>query len=498
MDHEPSGSDAGACDVHRVAEVISTRGDSSAHQTSESRGSGYRVTATAVLTAAHVVADAVSVSVRFDADQPAEWAVEAQVCWRDERSDLAVLAIPAVGGGVDPVRYGRLGERAAVVAVHAAGFPRWKLRRYDDAAAASASAVAAGSDVAVYRDLHDAHGSATVLSNRREGTLEVTVPPPAPDPDPAVSPWEGMSGATVWVGDHIVGVLAKHHPNDGLSRLAAARVGRCLDRLAADERARLGELLGLPVNELPDVVPRPAGYLVRSAYREQVRDIAPYDGLRDREEELAELTRFCAGDTPYLWWQAGPWAGKSALMSSFVLEPPAGVDVVSFFVTGRLAGQADSDAFTSALLDQLAALRNEDVSPLLAQPAARDAHRRRLLREAAEAAQRAGRRLVLVVDGLDEDINTVPGPGTNSIASLLPRRTPDGLRVIVASRPHPPIPLDVDLDHPLRTCHRRWLDDSPHARAIAPQAKQELSKLLLAGETLQRDVLGSSPPLLVV
>ena len=50
----------------------------------------------------------------------------------------------------------------------------------------------------------------------------------------------------------------------------------------------------------------------------------------------------------YGWWQAEPWAGKSALAAWFVLHPPAGVRILSFFVTGRLAGQADSDAFTEA------------------------------------------------------------------------------------------------------------------------------------------------------
>jgi hypothetical protein len=42
---------------------------------------------------------------------------------------------------------------------------------------------------------------ADTLSNWREGTLEITVPPPERDPDPEHSPWEGMSGAAVWCAD---------------------------------------------------------------------------------------------------------------------------------------------------------------------------------------------------------------------------------------------------------------------------------------------------------
>jgi hypothetical protein len=53
---------------------------------------------------------------------------------------------------------------------------------------------------------------------------------------------------------------------------------------------------------------RGPGRIAGTAYLEQVRDIAPTQ-LRDRGRELQELTDFCHGDEPYLWWQAGPWAG---------------------------------------------------------------------------------------------------------------------------------------------------------------------------------------------
>jgi hypothetical protein len=40
-----------------------------------------------------------------------------------------------------------------------------------------------------------------------------------------------------------------------------------------------------------------------------------------------------------VWWQAQAWAGKSALLSTFVLHPPAGVRVVAFFITARGDGR---------------------------------------------------------------------------------------------------------------------------------------------------------------
>ena len=74
------------------------------------------------------------------------------------------------------------------------------------------------------------------------------------------------------------------------------------------------------------------GAPVRTRYREQVLRIAPPD-LLGREDELAELAAFCAAPTPapsYSWWKGKSWAGKSALMSWFVLHPPENIRIVSF------------------------------------------------------------------------------------------------------------------------------------------------------------------------
>ncbi|MFB9539736.1 MULTISPECIES: hypothetical protein [Streptomyces] len=230
----------------------------------------------------------------------------------------------------------------------------------------------------------------------------------------------------------------------------------------------------------------------RSGYIEQVRDIAPGGGLpgglKDRDAELAELDEFCAGDEEYLWWKAGPWAGKSALLSTFVLNPPPQSEVVSFFITARLAAQSDSTAFTDALIDQLSAMVGESV-PLSLSPAARDAHRRALLQAATDKVRGEGRRLVLIVDGLDEDRGGHPGSGLASVASLLPKVCGEALQVVVASRSNPRLPGDVPADHPLRRCRVRELDVSEHAVQIADLARQELQELL-HGDQSHQDVLG--------
>lgn len=441
---------ANVIDPARIADIDATQpGPRSV------RGSGYRVLPDVVLTAAHVVAGAGSVRVRFNADRPDEWSADTTRWWT--AGDLAALLITPrpEDASLPASRFGRIPDRAQVFRAETVGFPLWKLR----------------DDPGVYRDSHHAHGEIAGLSNRREGTLELTVTPPS-DPHPDVSPWEGMSGAAVWVDGRIVGVVGRHHRTDGAGRLAVHRIDACGH---GDVRARLG------LADVPSVhTPSPAE-LAAGAYQAQVHELAP-PALLDRADELAELTGFCLGDDRYAWWQAAPWAGKTALMSRFVADSPPGLDVVSFFVTGRLLHQSDCDAFVDAMCDQLAALVGEPA------PARGPAYGRfrLLLRDATARARELGRRLVLVVDGLDED--TGRERHRPSIASLLPPDAPPELRVLVTSRPGF-LPDDLDGEHPLRSCPVRRLTASPHAKDIERRARADLDRAL-NGAPLERDVLG--------
>jgi hypothetical protein len=469
-----SGVESAGIDPERVAEVIATPSGPGP----ERRGSGYRVSPTSVLTAAHVVDGAARVRVRFNADRPGEWVADTTVAWADAEVDAAVLGLapPAGEEAADPVGFGRVGERDAVIPVSAMGFPRFKLRQ--DQGGPS-----------VYRDSAHAVGTVAVLANRRQGTLEVTVDPPERDPDPARSPWEGMSGAALWSGGRVVGLVAEHHRSDGLGRLAATRVDAWYERLGPERLERLRDLLALPAraDELADVVPAPASELLQAGYLAQVRDLAP-ERLLEREAELEELVQFCAGEERYRWLHGPPWAGKSALAAWFVLHPPAGVTVVSFFVTRRLTGQTDSNAFTEAMVEQLAVVAGEPPAGS-ATPAGRDKARRHLLDQAARRVAERGQRLLLVIDGLDEDQGARPGSGLPSIASLLPARPPEAVRVLVTSRPHPGVPDDVGGDHPLRHCQPRLLIPSRAAGHIEVVAKDELYEQL-HGDPVQVDLLG--------
>ncbi len=177
------------------------------------------------------------------------------------------------------------------------------------------------------------------------------------------------------------------------------------------------------------------------------------------------------------------------MASWFVTHPPAGVEVVSFFITGRLAGQADGDTFLDAMIEQLRAIESVGDRPAVA-AGARVGVWLGLLGTAAAQARERGRRLIIVVDGLDEDdAGASSSRGGASIASLLPRRLPQGVQVIVTSRPDPGVPDDVPSGHPLRTCTPRQLMASRVAKDLSRRAQQELRDLL-TGDQPGVDVVG--------
>jgi hypothetical protein len=218
----------------QVAEVIVTRADGSAY-----RGSGYQISADVVMTAAHVVANARSIQVRMDADSGDEFKSIATRRWLDVKCDIALLTMARERGvAIVDARFAKLGDDHETIEAHAAGFPLWKLRtdEFGDQ----------------FRDFLDATGTISAISNRRSRTLELTVPPPADSPDPEVSPWGAMSGAAVWVGRRIVGVVSEHYRREGLNRLTAKRIEHVL-RVGVDETdgRSFSEALGIQADSLP-------------------------------------------------------------------------------------------------------------------------------------------------------------------------------------------------------------------------------------------------------
>src|SRR5262249_36511362 len=135
---------------------------------------------------------------------------------------------------------------------------------------------------------------------------------------------------------------------------------------------------------------------------------------------------FATGVEGYRWLTGGPWAGKTALIAEGVTTAvPASVDVVAYFLSRREAN-ADSNRFLAAVVPQLAYLLDEDV------PDPDVDQFRALWERAIDHVSPAGRHLLLVVDGLDEDLHP---RGIPTVASLLPAHTGTRARVLVSSRP---------------------------------------------------------------
>jgi hypothetical protein len=290
---------------------------------------------------------------------------------------------------------------------------------------------------------------------------------------------EAVREGLEWATRKIDGTVALLEEGDGgysvldyaLDFLASARTPIPRETWeAALEQAKPGDLVSL-------------GYQVATEHRE----FAPAQ-LLGRAEELSAIKEFCAGEAAYQWWRGGPWTGKTALASWLVLHPPAGVTVVSFFITGWLAGKADSTAFTAAVIQQLALVAGEPVLPDET-PIARDGQWRRLLEQAAARVGESGGRLLLVVDGLDED-RGAPPTGPASIAALLPARPPENVRILVTSRPHPGLPPDVPDSHPLRKCEIRELTAPGIASELGISSRRELTEYLFGSDQLATDIIG--------
>ena len=210
-------------------------------------GSGYRVAAGAVLTAAHVVADLPVW--RADAPVPADveapgvcWArplgapgwVPAVVAWRDAAQDVAVLrlapAAPPLPDGPWP-RWGRV-DGMEPVAVTAVGFP-WAQERPDRV-----------------RDTEQLFGFIAPAAMAKAALCAVSVLTAAPAGRAGGSPWAGMSGAALFAGPFLVGVLVIDPARFAADRVVAAPIAPLLGDAA------LAGLLGTSADQVAGVGPR--------------------------------------------------------------------------------------------------------------------------------------------------------------------------------------------------------------------------------------------------
>ncbi|MCU1483158.1 MAG: Tetratricopeptide repeat-containing protein, partial [Subtercola sp.] len=210
-------------------------------------GSGYRLTDELVLTAAHVVTDlpthppdapvpddvhAAGVGQARPLGEQA-WTAAA-VAWRDNAADVAMLrqaaGAPPLPPGSPTPRWGRL-EGGEPIAVSAVGFP-WAQERPDRV-----------------RDTEHLFGFLAPATQLKAAQLAISVLSSAPAARDGGSPWAGMSGAALFTGPFLVGVLVVDPAGFAPDRVVAAPIAPLL----ADPT--LARLLGEP--PLTAVGPRP-------------------------------------------------------------------------------------------------------------------------------------------------------------------------------------------------------------------------------------------------
>ena len=471
----------------RLVEVIADQGASSAAR--YRYGSGCIVSGRTVLTAAHVVAGAQRVQVR-DPDKKSYSATVDPGFVGDVDGpgpDLALVEIDDPAVDLAPMGLARIDRDAPTdepVRCRAIGYPWF-------AETPSPTAV---------RDTVDAIGVVPVLSKLAAGLLSVQVsisPRPLPPEDKGLgeSEWSGMSGAPVVAAGRLLGVVAEHAPRAGPSTITAVPLTAFehdpahpgWGRGVRDPSAwwvRLG------VSGVADLqrLPAPPPERPEPAYWETVREFGRalhqrMPQLLGRERDLADIAAFATGPAGYRWLIGGAYAGKTALLYEAVtVGLPDEVDVVCYFLSRR-ASDADSSRFLAAVVPQLAYLCGLDP------PVADRDQFYALWGRAAERAAGTGRPLLLVIDGLDEDIRP---SGLPSVASLLPTLVEGRAHVLVASRPHPELPVDVLEGHPL-TSESIRVDLTPFegAERLADRTRQEIYSLTHGADAdTAVDVLG--------
>lgn len=213
-----------------------------------SRGTGLLVARDLVLTASHCVPSR-DARTSFGAGR---------VVWRARRPDAALVRLDAPVDVPGPLRWGRV-VGGAPLAAHAIGFPRVSHPR--------------------------AHRLEARL--RPDFTLAPVTAPPQEDA------WRGFSGAALFAEGLLVGLIT-HTPEDWENReLLALPVATLMRdpsfaRFTGAPRLREAELERLQV---PGVIARSPAMLLRA-------DVEATSFQEGREDVLAELDAWCAGDAP--------------------------------------------------------------------------------------------------------------------------------------------------------------------------------------------------------
>jgi tetratricopeptide (TPR) repeat protein len=247
----------------------------------ERTGSGYLIAARLFLTAGHSVSGATRVEIQLISQRRS---MRCAVLWEGTADglDAALLEVEEADWPDDapgnPVRFGMLATLRPGIACESMGFP-------------SIQRDAQGNLDVVHASGHVNPGD-RLLGQRWVFSVDGTLPA-----ERGKSPWSGMSGAPLFSGDLLFGIIVTDSPEWRHGKLDAEQVHRLLrnERLRSLLHARLGYIPTVEGVELQDLAepwsrtrrPRSLAELMRPQ-SESVRFFG-------RETELQELSEWCDG-----------------------------------------------------------------------------------------------------------------------------------------------------------------------------------------------------------
>ena len=230
--------------------------------------------------------------------------------------------------------------------------------------------------------------------------------------------------------------------------------------------------------------PRPLDYdafNARSARLSRAKEAAP-PKLMERDKELALLAEISTKQSGYHLFEADAYSGKSSLLAWFFMHHPEEVITIGYFIFRYVGEQSDSDSFVRSLSKQLALLVGEELPDGKNNDFYIEKYEE-LLDRAIEFSSRENKKLVFIIDGIDEDMSI--SREKRSIVSLLPRQSNDNLTIILAKRPNPPLPSEPFLGrtHPVRKSKVYALSRIKIVGELERRTFAELETIHSGGET---------------
>jgi hypothetical protein len=389
-------------------------------------GSGLRVGGRTVLTAAHVVEGATAVTVR--GPDKRDRAVTLQASWTGDsgRLDLALLdlqeaeELPHVPIAVVDRD---TASGAVVEGCWAVGYPAFQEDEREGRGAVRETAHVSGY-IPPLSGLVGGMISLQVTQSPRELPAQGTL---------GESQWSGMSGAAVFAGDAVVGVVAEHAARRGASDITVTPLQFLSEPSSAPSNAQqLWQRLGVSEPSRLVRLPRPrvqADYHATLAANDVANSVIPFDlqsptrGFVGRDAVLAELDRFAAANAGgYFEIVGDAGLGKTALAAEIAQRRGA-----IAFLTSASGGTQHAAQFLKHVSAELLIRYELDLKALPSGVADSPAVLTQFMRLAVE---RSREPVWIVVDALDEA--DTAAPGANPL--LLPPHLPAGVFVVVTRR----------------------------------------------------------------